>query len=186
MTIDTTDYAILQCINDADEPIWKKKICTRINDRINHFPGIEHVSVQTIGRRVDRLHDNAHLESCIVPPEHLRRDLIIAYKLTDEGVTSLHEKRQQLLFTRIQQPETAEKALILSLLEHEIGFARNMHDFLQDQTTEQLLALTEIYFMRKHLGETVDTTTLRKLRPLLDELDVTPITQATEASADGV
>ncbi len=47
------------------------------------------VSVQTVCRRVDTLRDNGLLESCIISPDGIKRDLIIAFTTTDKGCAAL-------------------------------------------------------------------------------------------------
>lgn len=76
-SIDLLDLQILAILRD--DPLWKKRIAHQINN----------VSVQTIGRRVDALHDKGLLESCIIAPDDIKRDLIIAFETTETGRAAL-------------------------------------------------------------------------------------------------
>ncbi len=175
-TLDATDYAVLQCINDASKPVWKKEIHGRIERRIGEFPELDSVSVQTVGRHVDTLHDQAYLESCIISPDHLNRDLIISYKLTEDGVTALQEKRDTLIKTQIMGDEHADKQELLALLDHEIGFDSEMWRFLEGRGPDEIIGLAEIYYMRKYLDQKVDQDLIEKLKELsADSLDTLPV-----------
>lgn len=172
--IDNTDYAILQCLCNASKPVWKKEIHVRIQGNITCFPGIEGVSVQTVGRHVDKLHDLAYLESCVVSPENLNRDLIISYKLTEDGFTALREKRESLLKSRIMTPEDTDKQELLTLLHQEIGFNDEMQSFLADRDTPELIGLAEIYYMRKYLDQKMNPEMVEKLQELAADQEILP------------
>ncbi len=170
--IDTTDYAILQSLSEVNDPVWKKKLHVRINEQHERFPGVNSVSVQTVGRHVDKLHDLAYLESCIVSPENLNRDLIISYRLTDDGVTVLQKKRESLIKSHIIQTENADKAELLELIQQEIGLDEETMSFLSERDRSEVIATAEIYYMRKYLDENLDEETITTLRELMSDQDL--------------
>lgn len=77
INLDLLDLQILGILQD--DTLWKKRIA-------NH---IDTVSIQTIGRRVDTLRDNGLLDSCIISPDDIKRDLIIAFETTEQGCAAL-------------------------------------------------------------------------------------------------
>lgn len=83
--LDIIDLKILHLL--CETPLWKKQI----HDQFNEDPPTDPRSLQTIGRRVDTLHEHALLESTVVKgdPDGLR-DLCIAFETTKNGQTILH------------------------------------------------------------------------------------------------
>ena len=77
--LDLLDLRILHLL--TDNPLWKTKIYRTLDTH----------SVQTIGRRVDRLQNNGLLDTCILTPEEIKRELIIGYKTSDSGQRLLTE-----------------------------------------------------------------------------------------------
>lgn len=75
--VDLLDLQILVILRDA--PLWKQQVANQIDT----------VSVQTVCRRVDTLRDNGLLESCIISPDDIKRDLIIAFTTTEQGCAAL-------------------------------------------------------------------------------------------------
>ncbi|NUC70710.1 hypothetical protein HTZ84_00010 [Haloterrigena sp. SYSU A558-1] len=71
--LDLLDLEILAVLTHTS--MWKKKL----------HETLEKKSVQTIGRRVEQLQTEDLLESCIVNPDEVKRDLIIAYQTTASG-----------------------------------------------------------------------------------------------------
>ncbi len=95
--IDDVDFVILRCLKNNETPLWKNKIHECQSELLN-----ERVSVQTIGRRVDRLQKEGYLESCIISPDEIKRDLIIAFKVTEDGEDAIHEKRREILLNAVE------------------------------------------------------------------------------------
>lgn len=78
--IDEIDRQILEAIQD--EPMWKSKIRREIDaDRSN----------TSISRRVDNLVEEDCLQQCIIAPEGIAPELIIAFKLTEKGRETIQE-----------------------------------------------------------------------------------------------
>ena len=73
--LDECDQEILEAVEDR--PFWKNKIWERISvDR----------SVQAVSRRVENLVEDGYLENTFIEPSDLNdRDLIVAFKLTEDG-----------------------------------------------------------------------------------------------------
>ncbi len=101
-TIDEVDYAILKCLDECNG-CWKKRVHQWIQNHIEDVPEMEEKSVQTIGRRIDTLQENNLLESCILSPDAVNRDMIIGFKLTEHGRETLQETRTQMLKERLSQ-----------------------------------------------------------------------------------
>jgi hypothetical protein len=95
--IDNMDFSILKTIADADGPLWKKQVHRRIQNRLQTLPASDSVSVQTIGRRIDRLKEDGYLAPCIVRPEGINRDLIIAFETTETGRNAVYSQQDDLL-----------------------------------------------------------------------------------------
>lgn len=181
MDLDRTDFLILKQIYDADQPPWKNRIHEQQSGLFT-----EPVSVQTVGRRVDALQEDDYLESCITSPDEIKRDLIIAFKLTDKGEDALIKKRRELLLkevrTEIFQHETVEDRMnreaTVELACSEFGLDEASHPF--DQCSqEELLTVLLLYFVQNDvfdlfsdkLLETAEELagTCPKLAPVVDE-----------------
>lgn len=94
--IDAVDYIVLKCLHQ-NGGCWKKRVYQWTNENIDKLPVDEQKSVQTIGRRIDKLHDYALVESCILSPDAVNRDMIIGYTLTEEGEEALEAKQNEFL-----------------------------------------------------------------------------------------
>lgn len=79
--LDRVDLALLTLL--ADDPLWKSEA----HAQLLTLDRVDTVSVQTVGRRIDRLHQEDYLATKIVTPEDLDRDLMIAFQTTAEGRT---------------------------------------------------------------------------------------------------
>lgn len=154
--IDTTDYALLQCIRDAKDPLWKNAVHSRLLERADELPGVDEVSVQTVGRRIDTLHENALITSEIINPDDLRRALIIGYTLTADGAAALRQKQEDLLKEYLsgdREPEQNEKQFIISLLDAINDLDAATVDYLrEDCTPDEIRAFTELYFMKRFVA----------------------------------
>lgn len=100
---DATDFAILFAVKQHEVPPWKNKIHGWIIDNQDVLPHMETVSVQTVGRRVDNLVKNDFLETVIVSPDGIKRDLIIAFKLTEKGAEAVAATRDHMLGQAVDQ-----------------------------------------------------------------------------------
>lgn len=78
--LDAIDLELLCLL--ADEPLWKTKAHERLGKR----------SIQTIGRRINKLQDHGLLTTHILAPDDLNRDLIIAFTTNDAGTALLDEE----------------------------------------------------------------------------------------------
>lgn len=92
--IDTTDYAILELLA---EPLWKSQVHDTMLDVQDEqvMDGVP--SLQTVGRHIDRLCDDGYLDSCVLAPDDVDRDLIIGFQRTAKGDDALAAKREELL-----------------------------------------------------------------------------------------
>lgn len=177
MKIDETDFAILKSVKDLDRPLWKNKIHERITENYDRLPLIDSVSVQTVGRRVDALTEEEYLESVIISPEEIKRDLIIAFKLTEQGVEAVEQKAEQYLQETVQaevfsdedKPRIGKKAM-LELMQEKFGIEEGNKEQLDTEySRDELLTLLVIYYVR---NEIVDAFTNKNVEELLDMVKV--------------
>lgn len=153
--VDKVDYAILTVLEDTDSPLWKKRIHTAMTEQEDKLPGHPDVSTQTIGRRVDTLHDNALIQSSIVSPEDLKRDLIIAYTLTAEGEAALKEKREQLM-EDCAAADTCDKPVMIHLLTYALALSPDEQERLKEWRPDNVRALIKFYDVRRYLNTEAD------------------------------
>lgn len=154
--MDDISQAILSVLDDVEQPLWKNRIYERLNDRVAELPRIESVSVQTVGRRVDYLLEEGYLESCIVSPDQINRDLIIAYKPSDTGRDAVATWRRQLLedvaraylFDHVDAP--VEKPALVELLRTTFQFDAATVEALQNEYTYDELA---VFLTLHHLDQ---------------------------------
>lgn len=136
--IDIIDFLILKCLQEHDAPLWKNRIH-------EHHDGFgESASVQTIGRRVDTLVEEEYLDSCIVSPDDINRDLIIAYKLTEKGRAALRQKRRDMLEEAVcsnlfcdAETLACSKAELVDLICNEFDYPDAVREHLKAEYTEQ-------------------------------------------------
>lgn len=87
-----TSFHILKIVQQYG-PIWKNKVYKKLKDDF----GEKHVlgrgntmaSVQTVGRHIDEMQDQGFIEPCVTEPDELKRDLILAFTITDKGEQAL-------------------------------------------------------------------------------------------------
>ncbi len=157
--IDTIDFSILTCLQRADSSLWKKRIHQELMEWEETLPLQDAVSLQTVGRRVDKLHDEGYLENTIVSPQDVPRDLIIGYTLTAKGEQIHDAKRESLLkavvrdelFDDHQHPDIGETALA-ELLHNEIGAEGSPASTASHYSRDELLVLAGTYFLQKTAG----------------------------------
>jgi DNA-binding PadR family transcriptional regulator len=165
VTIDRPDFRILHCLHTADDPLWKNLIHEEYNDEFT-----ESLSEQTIGRRVDDLHDAGLLQSSIRSPDDINRDLIIGYQLTDSGRTVLIQKRRDILLTaakptlfRADQTEDADRPIpkeeLVELICAEFQLDRATGELLRTEYTWEELTILVIVYLVKHRAIDVLTDT---------------------------
>ncbi|WP_207587087.1 hypothetical protein [Halomontanus rarus] len=89
VNLDLLDLAILDTVRE--QALWKKRLYEQLAQRAQIDRYLATVSLQTVARRVDKLRENGYLQSCIISPDDLNRDLIIAFRASEAGVTALTE-----------------------------------------------------------------------------------------------
>lgn len=164
--IDAVDYAILKCM-DRHGGCWKKRVHQWISENVDSLPLTESKSVQTIGRRMDALHENELLESCILSPEHVNRDMIIGYKLTADGKQILNGKRNTFLRKMVKQASlelltadndamaAVEREPLIRLMVDAFDIDEETRDELLPQLeTEEILGLLATHFFLDNAGTT--------------------------------
>jgi DNA-binding Lrp family transcriptional regulator len=146
-SIDVTDFTILYMVQQHDSPPWKNKIHGWITDNGEHLPLADGVSVQTVGRRVDDLVQDGWLETVIVSPDNIKRDLIIAFRLTKDGMDTITAKREDLLKQTVRrhifgdETETnISKHAVITLILHKFEWADSFRENLHSQYSMEELA----------------------------------------------
>lgn len=173
MDIDDVDFSILNVIAKDDAPLWKKEIHRGLSETPHALPNVREVSVQTVGRRVDDLHDDGYLESCIISPRDINRDLIIAFKITDAGEAARHRKREELLrdhvyhtFSRGNADLSADTDTLATLTVDEIGLDADLREELADTEPLELLTLLLLYYTRDAVDDRLDEESVDRLAEL--------------------
>jgi hypothetical protein len=95
-TIDATEFSLLQIIDDATDPLWRKEIHRQLLANIDQLP-LESISIQTVGRRVEDMHDRGLIKSRLRSCEDVNRHLITTYVLTGQGREALEAFQSSLL-----------------------------------------------------------------------------------------
>lgn len=72
----------------TEEPLWQQRIYESLPA---DGPDILHASLQTVGRRIESLHDSGYLETCVTEAEPVNRNLLIAYRTTETGTDVLQQ-----------------------------------------------------------------------------------------------
>lgn len=146
--IDDVDFVILRCLQKHDSPLWKNKIHECQSELLN-----ERVSVQTIGRRVDRLQNEGLLESCIISPDEIKRDLIIAFKLTEDGTAAIQDKRREVLLEAVKDDVFADDTerdlgdeALTELICDEFQLTEDGRELLGRYDREEQLSLIVLYY----------------------------------------
>lgn len=178
--IDEVDYAILTIVEEYDA-VWKKRVHDLILERRQELPHMETVSVQTVGRRINKLQDAGLLESCILSPDELNRDLIIGYSLSDKGTTALQEKRDRWLQNEIlyiseqwvvgdAPVETGiTREAFLKLITDKFAISESVRtDVMEDCTTAELFALIGFYFLLRDLPTIVSPEAIPRLAKIIE------------------
>lgn len=173
MTLDEVNYSILKTIQDHDGPLWKNRIHESLKEREPELPEMNGVSVQTVGRRVDRLRDEGLLDSCIISPDGIKRDLIIAFKLTGEGEQALAKKREEFLKHTVQQMMFSDdatdlsKSALVELMKAEFELDDETKSFIATEyTKEELSTLLAVYYVKQRVVDVFDDANMDKFADL--------------------
>ncbi len=185
MEIDEVDYALLAAIEDVDGPVWKKWIPDRLQDEDQSFPGNTDVSSQTVGRRINTMHNEGLVDTQIVNAPDTASNLIIGYELTDSGRDVLNEKRRDIIGSyafRADQENAVEfidRDVLLNLLDDELDFTAEEYELLQDHDVEELLVFTLLFHAQRIAYRKLDDTTLTVFRDIIKRLGKTSLILVT-------
>lgn len=180
MGIDAVDYGILKCIDIHGES-WKKNVHEWVSDNSEELPEMEAVSAQTIGRRIDQLHEEGLLESCILSPDSVNRDLIIGYRLSKEGEEVLGEKRNEFLRDHILQAHEAllspyegevpvKREALISLISDEFDISpETQEEVLKQCGTSELITVLAIHYFRTHVDTSMQQENAENVAELLKQ-----------------
>lgn len=181
MDIDDVDFSILNVIATDQFPLWKKEIHRNLSTDPHALPNVREVSVQTVGRRVDDLHERGYLDSCIISPKDINRDLIIAFKITDAGEQVRAEKRERLLreyvyhtFSKGNPDATRDVDTLAALTVEELGIDQELYEELRTADSLDLLTLLLLHYTRSELSDRMTGEDLDRLADLAtvdDRLD---------------
>jgi hypothetical protein len=172
--IDITDFTILYTVQQHEKPLWKNKIHGWIIDNADRLPLTDGVSVQTVGRRVDDLVDDTLLETVIVSPDEIKRDLIIAFRLTEDGQSAIRSYRETLLRQTVchhvfdeSVDHTVDVTALITLMAHKFGWDETVRrDLAARYTAAELAAFLVTAYIDDRVTARFDDDT-RKLRDLL-------------------
>lgn len=175
MKIDEIDFSILRSVQTSREPLWKKQVHREMKqDRC--LENLNDTSVQTVGRRIDELHERGFLDPCIVNPDEINRDLMIAYELTDKGERALKDKRDNILRERAASytlgPETEAPyctTTVKELMKREMEISEEALDNLKDHSPDSLDLILTSYYLREGLQQVFGGDDLENIEPLSDE-----------------
>lgn len=168
MDIDEVDFSILKVLAESDSPMWKTKIHRKLVEEDGGLPHARDISVQTVGRRVDDLLERELVESCIISPQEINRDLIIAFKPSEDGVQELENEREELLreYISVDALETGsypDEEILADLAVDELGADPAVSDSLQGCDTEGMWTLLSLHYLKEDMRELVDEEHLDSL-----------------------
>lgn len=191
MDIDDVDFSILNVLRGHGAPMWKKKIHRHLTEGEAGLPNVRDVSVQTIGRRVDDLLERGLLESCIISPEEINRDLIIAFKVTPEGEAALTRKRERLLrehvlrsgvLSRGDREPQGDPGTIADLMAAELDLNEETADLLRACDSAELVTLLAIHYLKQGVSDLLTDESI----PVLTDLALADETLAESLLSDVV
>lgn len=151
--LDRVDYALLTAITDASEPVWKKRIHAYLQEHTDQLPITDAVSLQTVGRRIDQLYENGHIQSDIVSADGLNRDLIIGYTITADGHTLFDATGRALLKRYATGDEDLSQAAVISLISRHIPITPTTREQLDDVSADDLQTLIQLAYAREQLRQ---------------------------------
>ncbi len=172
--IDRIDLTLLMALDEAGRPLWKKSV-HRCLQELSGIPAeLSEISVQTVGRRVDALHEGGYLAPNIVTPEDINRDLIIAYEPTADGREALAQKREEILREHVSTPKPvhapaeSESAYVARLFADELGLGGEGRAMLASYTDAELAALIASYYLQRDLDDALAEHHLENLAEIGD------------------
>lgn len=182
--IDAVDYGILWCIDRAGAA-WKKKVHHHLMQHQEKLPQSPDISVQTVGRRINDLHEQGLIENCIASPDDSHRDLVITYKLTDAGRAQLTQKQNDLLRetaletgkTSMFHPDGYPSIEELDLPLHRAALAQMLCDrfevdedtksLIEESTVHELLFITTSYCIREKAATWIDRENEQRMAQII-------------------
>lgn len=90
-------FCILDVIDQANDYVWKKRIWETIQNNMEKYDGFDSFSIQTVGRRVNTMKEEALLQETITHMDATNRGLLQVYELTEQGKKRLTAKRERRL-----------------------------------------------------------------------------------------
>lgn len=170
--IDDTDYALLVAIADAEKPLWKKRIRTQLQNHDLPLPGNIELSLQSIGRRINALHDRGLVDTKIVEPSNISQNMIIGYTLTEKGRHVLNTKRGDILgmYADWRGQDTSafdDRETLLQILNEELELTSEEYEMLQDKDMEVLRVFTRLYHACNLASSTLDEQTATAFRNII-------------------
>ncbi|MDY6768958.1 MAG: hypothetical protein SVW02_02525 [Candidatus Nanohaloarchaea archaeon] len=177
MDIDNIDFSIIKAVATTDEPLWKKQVHRRIKEERDTLPLDREISVQTIGRRIDELKEAGLLEPCIVNPEDINRDLIIAYHSTDRGEELLREKRDTMLrefAAEVILPASGDRpspATVADLAHRKFGVERDVLDRMVERDETYLSAVIAYAYLKEAVEDVMTEEDVERFGETVHEND---------------
>lgn len=177
--IDAVDYSILACV-DRHGKAWKKKAHACITENQKKFPGNTDISLQTVGRRMDDLHEEGLLETRIISPDGMNRDLMIGYVLTDNGYEAMTAQRERFLKEMVMD---ASEAMLYADKDTDFSISREAlielmcaeldiddtarEDIVEQSSMKELTAVLMEYYFRKNAARSLDEAAEDRIATLI-------------------
>jgi hypothetical protein len=128
-----------------------------------------------VGRRVDRLRDAGLLSSCIISPEAIKRDLIIAFKLTDSGADAIEQKQEEFLRETVKQQvfdqngAALSKPVISELIRNHFDLNPEIKQtLLEEYTSDELATFLTLYYVKRQVADVFSDESAEKLAELAE------------------
>ncbi len=174
--IDNIDYSILKCMEITDTAIWKKRVHTLLREYHTILPVPEQISLQTVSRHIDQMHNQQLLSSSIINPDGVSRSMIIGYRITGRGRNVMNSKRKDLLkcivgrelFSAKNQLHIDKNALA-EMINDEFGLHGYTEKTVNHYSRKELLILLGFYFMAQDATDVFGEKERQKYREIIRE-----------------
>lgn len=95
-------FSVLKILEKAEKPIWKKEIHRRIGEELDCLPVEKRFSVQTVGRRVNRMKEENLVKALHINDDEVNRPLIEGFFPTEKGRKVIRAQREHYLKQKLE------------------------------------------------------------------------------------
>ncbi len=176
------EYGILKCLEEEGSA-WKTRVHDWLMDKRHELPELSGVSLQTVGRHVERLRNEGLVESCIMTPDELQKDMIIGYDITEAGIQRLQEHRSGFLQKEVMSAGallltgdwkgdvSVDRDVLIALMCDEFDISENVREtVLPYCDTEELVALLAVHYFTGSVGDVIDRRETGKLAEFIQRV----------------